>query len=292
MAPESRRRLWRAALLTVSTAIAASGVGLGLTALERRVHALPRTRRVLALQWDRLPDWLKLPENQHILETLADRVRLGPNDRLLDRSLARRIGTALADPSVGWIKRVDRVTIQPNGVVRIRCRFRRPTAWVRRGSQCYLVDAESVRLPGRYAVSECSKSALLMISGVRLPPPEVGHLWPGADLSSGLKLAALISGRSFRDQIDRIIVANQDGRIDRNRPHIELATDRPGARIWWGRPPEEEYGTEITARQKLTLLEMLHRRWGRIDLNRAYVDIRTYPDSVSLPAASPRAHRS
>lgn len=260
------------------------GLCLGMSQLEDHVHRMPRYDGMLALEWDNLPDWLHLPENRHILETLTRRVNLKRSDRRLDPNLAERLGIALMDPSIGWVKSVNRVMVRPNGVVSIRCQFRRPAAWIRHDQFCYLVDLESVRLPGRYALEECMTSSLLMISGVEADPPVVGRTWPGSDLSSGLKLAALISERPFRNQVDWIMVENHDGRKERKRPHIELATDRPGSRVWWGRPPEEEYGIEISAQQKLTLMETLYRQWGRIDLNRAYVDVRTHPDSVVLPA--------
>ena len=277
-------RLKRNLIMTGLVAALVSGLCIGLTSLESHVHTMPRYAEVLALEWDNLPDWLRLRENRHILKTLTRRVNLKRSDHRLDPQLAERLGTTLLDPGLGWVKSVNRVMVRPDGRVSMRCQFRRPAAWIQYDRYCYLVAAESVRLPGRYDFNECINSSLLMISGVDSRPPAVGQVWSGADLNSGLKLASLISERPFRNQVDRIIVANHDGRKERNRPHIELATDRRGSRIWWGRPPEEEYGIEITANQKLTLMETLFRQWGRIDLNRAYVDVRTHPDSVVLPA--------
>lgn len=268
-----------------------SGVVFGLTRIERRVHELPRYDRALSIEWVDLPDWLALLENRHILESLTRRADLKGDDRLLDRSLAQRLGEALSNPQAAWIRSVDRMVVRPDGVVSVRCRFRRPLAWVLHGEFCYLIGDDGVRLPGRYAAVECTNGALLTLTGISASPPAVGEPWTGSDLSSGVKLAALISDRPFRHQVDEINLANHDGRLDRGRPHIELATNRRDSRIWWGRPPEEEFGTEISAGQKLTLLDTLYRRWGRIDLNRAYVDVRTHPDSVVMPAESGRAIR-
>jgi hypothetical protein len=127
-------------------------------------------------------------------------------------------------------------------------------------------------------------NALLMIDGVAGAPPDIGYPWPGADVASGLRLSTLLGDKPFRHQIGSINVANHQGRRDRSRPHIELATDRKGSRIWWGRPPEDDFGTEISATQKLLLLETLYRQWGRIDMNRSYVNIMTWPDRVAMPA--------
>ncbi len=275
-----RRSVWRAVALGLSLSV----VIVGLIRLNDYVHRMKTYDVALALEWTDLPDWLRTPDNRHVLDSLVRVVDLKPSDRLLDPHLAERIGSALTAPEVGWVRSVDRVRIEPTGVVAIRCRFRRPTAWVRHGKYCYLVNEEGVRLPGCYEVEDCRAGALLMIDGVAVAPPAVGRPWPGADLASGLRLSAMLVDKPFRHQIGSINVANHQGRRDRSRPHIELATDRKGSRIWWGRPPEEDYGTEITASQKLLLLETIYRQWGRIDMNRSYVNIMTWPDRVAMPA--------
>jgi hypothetical protein len=279
-----RRVLLRGAVWTALIAAVAVGVCLGFGRLAEKVHALDRFDRELVLEWTDLPGWLRLRDNRHILEGLAQRVDLRPQDRLRDPELAERIGQALSAPDVGWIKSVDRVTVQPNGVVSVRCQFRHPSAWVRRGRYCYLIDDTGVRLPGQYVPDDCTGGALLVIDGVQQSAPDVGGAWRGADLAAGLRMAVLLAAKPFRSQVTSVIVENYDGRLDRSRPHIELATDRPGSRVWWGRPPEEEFGTEITATQKVTLLQTLYEQYGRIDMGQPYVNIMTWPDRIGVPA--------
>lgn len=279
-----RRRLLRVFSISVVVSAACVAVCLGFDRLDGRVHRMARFDRGLTLRWENLPDWLRVGDNRRILEDLTQRVPLCRSDRLLDENLAERLGRALADPSVGWIKSVDRIFVRPSAVVSIQCQFRRPVAWVRAGLFCYLVDGEAVRLPGRYHAEECGGGPLLIIDGVAGNAPEVGQEWRGGDLAAGLKLAELLVNRPFRSQIAGVDVSNHDGRRDRNRPHIELTTDREGSRVWWGRPPGDEFGTEIHAAQKLALLETLYRQHGRIDMNRAYVNITTWPDRITMPA--------
>jgi hypothetical protein len=264
-------------------ALGVFGASYLLDRLEVHVHGMPKYDKfVLAIEWQDLPELLRRPDNRHILESLQTRIDLRTTDRILDPDLARRVGESLSEPSIGWVKSVDRVTVQPDGVLAIKCTFREPVAYVQHDDACYLVDRDGVLLPGWYRTEDCSTSKLLLITGVKQKPPTVGYPWIGSDLQSGLKLAGLISGRSFRNQVDRIIVTNYEGRLDRKRPYIELATDRAGSRIWWGQPPNQEDGTETTADQKLALLDWLFHEHGRIDLNRAYVDVRTHPNSVSI----------
>ncbi len=279
-----RRRLRRVLSFAVVVSAVCVGLCLGFDRLDARVHRMPRFDRGLTLRWENLPDWLQLGDNRRILEELTQQVPLCRSDRLLDEKLAERLGGALADPSVGWIKSVDRISVRPSAVVSIWCQFRRPAAWIREGRFCYLVDQEAVRLPGRYHAVECGGGPLLMIEGVGEAPPEIGRVWRGGDVAAGLKLAELLANRPFRSQIAGVDVSNHDGRRDRNRPHIELTTDREGSRVWWGRPPGDEFGTEIHAAQKLALLETLYRQHGRIDMNRAYVNIMIWPDRITMPA--------
>lgn len=257
---------------------------VGFGRMENYVHGLPRYDRALMLKWEDLPAWLRVPDNRHVLDSLARQVNLRSIDRLLDASLAARLGSALDDPRVGWVKAVERVRVEPSGEVSIKCRFRTPVAWVRHRHYGYLVDDEGVRLPGCYDIADCRGASLLMIEGVAAAPPEVGEPWEGADLASALKLSAMLSDRPFRHQISSILVDNYRGRRDMSRPHIELVTEQGDSRIWWGRPPGEEFGTEISAQQKVTLMEAMYRQMGRIDSHRKYVDVMTWPDRVAMPA--------
>lgn len=270
----------------------------GLTQLEQHVHGLERyDKSVVAIEWQDLPDFLRATDNRHILDYVRSRIDLRTNDRILDPQLAERIGASLMRdeppkyPAIGWVKSVDRVVVRPDGVVSIKCQFREPKAFIQHGAICYLVDDEGAVLPGTYSPEDCATSKLLLISGVRNSPPSIGRIWPGDDIKSGLKLASLIADRKFRNQVDRIILTNFDGRVDRKRPHIELATNRPGSRVWWGLPPSREDGTETTTDQKLALLDLLYQEYGRIDLGRAYVDIRTHPNSVSIAKDTQTAAR-
>ncbi|MCZ6683008.1 MAG: hypothetical protein O7B26_07480 [Planctomycetota bacterium] len=285
MSDELRGRIFRGAVVLLMAGSVALGLRTGLVALESHVHKDARFDRKLALHWaGPMPSWLGLPENRHIREDIERHAGLRPHDDILDAGLASRIVQSLSRPGIGWVERVNRVTVRPNGVVELDCRFRRPAAWILHRGYCYLVGDSGVRLPGKYDPGDCSGSNLLMIDGVGKAPPEVGRMWEGEDLVAGLKLASLIGGRPFQHQVSRIIVSNYDGRHNSHRPHIELATDFQDARILWGRAPDEEFGMEITAAQKIAVLEALYRESGRIDMRRSYVDIMTYPsDRVAMP---------
>jgi hypothetical protein len=287
---QTRSWLLRSLLMTILAGAILTSIGMGLKRSEAFVRSFNQYDRPLVLEWIDLPDWLHLPENGHILDSLIARVDLRPTDRLFDPTLASRLGAALAAPDVGWVKSVERIQVRPDAVVAVTCRYRRPRAWVIPGPSrklCYLIDAEGIRLPGRYEAADCKPSGLMTITGVHGKPPEVGQKWSAPDLAAGLKLVTLLSPRPFQGEITAISVANHDGRNDKNRSHIELITDPKGPHIWWGRPPDAEHGIEISAAQKVTLLETLYRQWGHLSVNRPYIDIRTWPDRVAMPLLIP-----
>ena len=74
-----------------------------------------------------------------------------------------------------------------------------------------------------------------------------------------------------------IDVSNYTGRVDRRAPDIKLQPRELSSEIFWGHAPEEEFDMELTALDKIQLLEDNLKRYGRIDGNRPYLDIRTTP---------------
>ncbi len=272
----------------VLTALTVTAVGVGVMVamrrLESHVHALTHFDRVqLWVEWEACPPFLQNADNIHILRSLEHEIALTASDTILDEGLAMRVATALSRPDIGWVKRIERVVVRPDGRISILCDFREPTAYIAMGSRCFLVDSEGVRLPGEYAPEECELSRMLTIRGVEALEPMVGDMWTGEDVVAGLRLVTMLERQPFRDQVASINVENFNGRISRNQPHLVLATNRPGSRIWWGRPPDQEQGIENTARQKLALLQQLYSEYGRIDINQPYIDVRTYPNSVTMP---------
>lgn len=284
---EDSAAIRRGALVAVIVAVVGAAGVLGLRRLEGHVHALNRFEQVqLWVYWEDCPDFLQSNANAHILRALEHEIALTASDTVLDEGLAHRVAESLSRPSIGWVKQVKRVIVRPDGRISILCDFREPAAYVAMGRTCYLVDSEGVRLPGEYAVEDCESSRLLMIRGVAETQPDVGQPWIGDDLSSGLRLVSMLYQQPFRDQVASINVENFGGRVSPRQPHLVMATNRPGSRIWWGRPPNDENGIENTARQKLALLQQLYSEYGRIDINQPFIDVRTYPNSVSIPHSS------
>ncbi len=284
---EDYRPVRRAALVALLVSVVGAGCVWGLYSLRSHVHRLTHFERVeLWIDWEDVPPFLQADSYDSVFRGLESAIALTANDRVLDDSLAQRIAGTLSQTGprsvddIAWIKKVNRVIVRPNGRISVNCTFRYPRAFVSWGEYFYRVDDEGIRLPGQYRVSQWSPPVGILIRGVEAPEPVVGHYWPGEDLQTGLELTRMLLRQPYRDQVASINVENYQGRITQTQPHLVIATDRPGSRIWWGRAPHEEMGVENSAGQKLALLRRLYDHYGRIDINRPFVDIRSFSDSI------------
>jgi len=263
-----KRRVARTSLWVLLTIAAASGVGAGLTGLDRRVHAEER--------FSGPPEIVLVGVPAELQGTIHEHLQPVTNCDWTAAGLCKRIAARLA--ANGWVARVDRVRRQADRRVEVRCRCRTPFAMVQSGGEFLLVDASGVRLPGRYPYSP----ELPLIQGVADPPPKAGHRWEAADLAAGVKVLSWLGGEPFADQVTAVLVQNYGGRRDRHTAHLELATDRAGGRIIWGSAPGEEI-EENTAEQKLAILRRNHELHGRIDAGLPVIDISTFPDRFTTP---------
>jgi hypothetical protein len=194
-------------------------------------------------------------------------------------TLCGDIATALA--AVPWVKEVTSVHRFPDRHIEVRCQFRTPTALVQKVDKFYLVDPDGVRLPGEYV----NDPAYFIVQGVGANTPEPGKAWPGDDLRAGLAVVKLLHAEPYRGQITGVLVHNFAGREDPRRPHVVLATDRGGGRIVWGSAPGKEI-EENTIAAKLSLLRTNFERYGRVDANRAVIDISVHPDRIITAEAA------
>jgi len=278
----------RAAKLAVVVGVTCAAL-LGLSRLQRYVYSLPDYHTPVRLELADVPPWLQRSQNDHILQSIQQEAGISPQQSYLDDGLTRCLAERIERS--GWVRKVVSVEKCYGGRIVARCEYRQPIAWVMHGDWCFLVDDECVRLPGRYAHVQIASAGLLQIAGVSSPPPDVGQRWDAEDLSAAIKLVTELAGQPFREQIIAVLVYNYDGREDPYEPHMELATDRPGNRIRWGRAPGQELGIEPTAEQKLALLQGLYRKYRRVDMGKSYIDIRRSPYSVDVPT-EPVAARS
>jgi len=261
----------RSLLLTALALTAAAGTVYGMFRLDAHVRRTQRDagppRIVFA---ERPPGMERITEDA--LAHFADVSWSHP-------TLCQDIADALR--ATGWVREVTRVHRYPDQRVDVACTFRKPVAMVLANRGCCLIDVDGVRLPGWYRNDPTFK----LIVGISEPPPVAGESWKGQDARAAVELVQFLAAEHFNDQITGVIVERASGRTDDRGMQLVLATDLAGGRIVWGSPIGEEI-EENTAEQKLELLRSNFRRFGRVDADRAQLDVSVHPDRILAPASA------
>jgi hypothetical protein len=271
--PAARRLAIMLVVVTGATFALAAGGAFGVTLLDRHVDGL-----ILAesppptVHFADLPPQLASLAGPDLENALGD-VREQP---WLEDGLCEQIGQRVQ--ATGWLAALRYVRRLPGARFEVKAAYRLPAALVQQGSDFALVDWDAVRLPGDYVYHPTWK----LIQGVATIAPAAGQSWKADDLRSGLDLWQVLRDEPYADQLTAVLVDNYAGRKNPRAPHIELATDRPGGRIYWGSAPGREV-EENAVVQKLTILRENFRRTGRADAGYLAIDITTYPDRFTVP---------
>jgi len=209
------------------------------------------------------------------------------------------VSTAQSLAACPWVREVRQVRRvfgqRPGDTLEIDCDYRAPVALVHWKDYFWLVDGQGVALPEQYTADQVPRILLgrdrhvniRIIEGVEHAPVEAGHHWPGGDLAAGLDLARLLYGYYFADDAIKVDVSNYQGRLDDTEAQLTLIT-RYNTQIKWGRPLNAlDFFDEVSARQKLDSLARIFQRYGRLDANHPWIDVRfdrvTYPTDDNLP---------
>lgn len=258
------------------------GTIYGLNWCRDRVLAMPQYRKSATVRLEQLPSWLNNPDHEFIRQQIINAVKLDPQkDCFADDAVTAKVARGLTECK--WVEQVLSVRKdERDGIIWVKCRYSLPTAWIQQNDKCYLIDERGYRLPVKYPADRVAGNRMPVISGVAESPPEVGQPWLGDDLQAGLKEARILPAR-IRQQVAAIDVENYTGRKDPQAPDIKLITQERASEIFWGHAPGEEYDVELTADYKIKVLEDNLRHCGRIDGDKAYLDIRTAPAFQPAP---------
>jgi hypothetical protein len=221
-----------------------------------------------------------------LAETIADSARPDVPSSPFDKQvLVNAYDTLKINP---WIKKVNEVRRvygkAPGDRLEVDCVYHTPAALVEYDNRYTLIADDRTILPEQFSAEQLPRvmfeakgdgghTRLRIIQGVVDHPTEAGAIWAGEDVAGGLKMAALLAGRPFADEIVRIDVSNAAGRRDPRQPFIVLLT-KQGTQIRWGRPPGENDFTEASPGQKLAHLQEIYAQYHRIDADQPWIDLR------------------
>jgi len=279
-------------LIAVLVALVLTTAGLvGAGALESRAADLLENRNPeISFEWPRasrggdtwLPESVRRDLQFHASEAAASEPSVFSGAQLA------AIGETLE--ASGWFAAPPTIRRAGEGRIEIDALWRTPVAAVRHGGRDYLVAADGGRLPLTYDEDE---SNLPVILGVREAPPTVRTgegsvtddyqtVWPGEDVPRALKLLAMLRGRPFSAQIAGVMVRHPEA-----AGGLTIFTDR-GGKVIWGSEPGVFRPGEMQDDKKLARLVRFHEQFGRIDLDRALIDI-SLPEPVEIETPTPDA---
>ncbi|HPS53843.1 MAG TPA: hypothetical protein PLK08_09850, partial [Phycisphaerae bacterium] len=180
---------------------------------------------------DDVPAWMP-PQLLQIIRDEISPAKLDFNDEKL---CPKVLALAKKNPWIRKIKEIRKIRKgEKIGQVLVSAEFRRPFVRVSYNHMNYFVDDEGVLLPARqvpqwkavvdgevfyYIDPEDIPVAVrpllerfMIICGAEAPAPQVGQKWPGDDIQAGLKLAKLVTTRSYARQISVIDIRNHKKR--------------------------------------------------------------------------------
>ncbi|MEK7448194.1 MAG: hypothetical protein AAB019_01790 [Planctomycetota bacterium] len=177
-----------------------------------------------------------------------------------------------------WVAKVHSIEKRFPNNLKLKLELRQPvvSVEVKRGNGdrvYYLVDKETVRLPGEYRTVPTLPMTLPVIAGVRTQPPPAGIQWADAGLRSALAVADVLEENGIHKllAIDRIDVSNVNGPVNSGQTERQRSPDLIGSEItiWtknkvpiqWGR---SEYSArlgvgELSPEEKINNLKSVLR---------------------------------
>ena len=187
---------------------------------------------------------------------------------------------------VPWLADAKVQTTHKN--ILITGRWRKPILLVTAEKNKFFIDADLVVLD----YSPLGNLPVINITGLELSkiPPTLGKVWQGDDLAAGMAVLnrlsrmdiAISPDKPLLRQIERIDVANFEGRKNKREPHISLYT-KDGTQIIWG----AELGTwqrhlESPDDDKLAKLYTYYQQYGTLS-GVKYINLRDPQQKIYLP---------
>jgi hypothetical protein len=159
-----------------------------------------------------------------------------------------------------WVARVIAIEKEYPATVRVRLQLRRPLAAIESRGNCYIVDREGARLPGKYTYNNLPRLPFYVpkIVGVASLPPEPGSYWddPAVAAATSVADALVCEGLDKVIHIVAIDVANINGRVNKAESEVVIWAE-DNVPIQWGRAPNTDKFGELSVEQKIRNLKLV-----------------------------------
>lgn len=229
-----------------------------------------------------VPNWVSEEIKNRIYAAATAEANNSSND---DEKIAASAQSNIAK-LVPWL--ADAKVQTTHKSILITGRWRKPLLLVTAEKNKFFIDGELVVLD----YSPIGNLPVINITGLELSriPPTPGQVWQGDDLAAGMAVLNRLSrmdiavspDKPLLRQIDRIDVANYEGRKNKREPHISLYT-KDGTQVIWG----AELGTwqrhlESPDDDKLAKLYTYYQQYGTLS-GVKYINLRDPQQKIYLP---------
>ena len=228
-----------------------------------------------------VPNWVSEEIKNRIYAAATAEANNNANDDEKIAASAQRNIAAL----VPWL--ADAKVQTTHKSILITGRWRKPLLLVTAEKNKFFIDADLVVLD----YSPIGNLPVINITGLELnTPPTPGQVWQGDDLAAAMAVLNRLSrmdiavspDKPLLRQIDRIDVANFEGRKNKREPHISLYT-KDATQIIWG----AELGTwqrhlESPDDDKLAKLYTYYQQYGTLS-GVKYINLRDPQQKIYLP---------
>ena len=302
-----KARAGRAAAWGVFGVLGAAGLVAGLCLMERYVEGSQArcTSGQYEIRLADVPSWVPVSLRAEIAESFRPAgVEFGSHG-LAEKVYALAAKCPWAASGVR-VRRVRQIGEEGGGYVQVAMEFLKPVARVPFRSGYVYVDQRGVVLPSsqvpqlvmmdyrrqgdELVLSQAQRQVCFMDESevpkhvVAAPihyvnielgldrkgtalPPEPGEQWRSEDLAEALRLADLVSGRPYGNQITTIDARNFKGRVNRHESQLEMYAQidqGPPTRIPFGRFPTGDGDYVVSPEQKMAYLDEYATRNGGI----------------------------
>jgi hypothetical protein len=254
------------------------GIVIGLIYLDRYVTPTPKD----TIELLDVPSWVTSQLKEDIIAVAGgdgDILRLDENTALL---VQHKIEKTFA-----WL---DDVTVQTmHDGLRIKGRWRKPIALIKRGLDKYYVDAEKVLLD----FVPMPDLPIVEIKGLSptIKKPTPGEVWERDDLGAAVAVLIMLARRDrleasekpLLSEIARIDVSNFDGRQNNSHAHIILYAKDDTEIMWGAEVGKWQQNLESTDEQKLAKLYSYYKEEGTLLGRAKYINLRDPKYKVPLP---------
>jgi len=229
-----------------------------------------------------VPNWVSEEIKNRIYAAATAEANNSSND---DEKIAASAQRNIAN-LVPWLANAKVQTTDKSIV--ITGHWRKPLLLVTAEKNKFFIDADLVVLD----YSPISNLPVINVTGLELSkiPPTPGKVWQGDDLAAAMAVLNRLSrmdiavspDKPLLRQIDRIDVANFEGRKNKREPHISLYT-KEGTQVIWG----AELGTwqrhlESPDDDKLAKLYTYYQQYGTLS-GVKYINLRDPQQKIYLP---------